>query len=698
MIPAAILPACQLSLHIPDQHMSRLLPGFLCCLLALISSPLHADEPHSGLDPDGFDKAVRPQDDLFLHVNGRWLLSTDIPADKSNYGSFTRLDDEARENIRAIIEDAVKNPTDDISRKVGDFYKSYLDEARIDALGLTPIRKQLDAIDELSSPEQIARYFGAGGVQGLPGPIGFYVSVDDRNSSRYLSHIIQSGLTLPDRDYYLTQREDHAAARKALQAYIARLYQLAGRDDGPAAADAVMQLETALAEIQWSRTELRDAEKRYNLRPTTQLDQIAPGIPLKPFLEASGVPNITEINVVTPSYFEKLGGVASAAGLDAWKHYARFRLLDAAAEYLPKAWVDAHFELHEKAISGVPAQKPRWKKAVDATSGAGAGDFGVLGEPLGQLYVRRHFPAESRKRMQELVANLMKAYEISIRQLPWMTAATREQALVKLGKITTKIGYPDVWRDFSKLEIRSDDLIGNLLRSRAFEHQRQIDRLDQPVDRSEWGMTPQTVNAYYNPSLNEIVFPAAILQPPFFDATADDAVNYGGIGAVIGHEISHGFDDEGSKYDGDGNLRNWWTDDDRKAFEALTSRLVAQYESYEALPGRKLNGRLTLGENIADLSGMAIAYKAYMLSLAGRPSKTLDGYTPSQRYFLGWSQIWRRKYRDDEMARRLLIDPHSPSAFRANGPVTNLNAFYEAFDVKPGDKLYKAPQDRIQIW
>lgn len=448
MIPTATLPACQLHSHTPDQTMSRFLPGILCCFLALISSPLPADEPHSGLDPDGFDKAVRPQDDLFLHVNGRWLLSTDIPADKSNYGSFTRLDDEARENICAIIEDAVRNPTDDISRKVGDFYKSYMDDARIDALGLTPIRKQLDAIDELSTPEQVARYFGAGGVQGLPGPIGFYVSVDDRNSSRYLSHIIQSGLTLPDRDYYLTQREDHAAARKALQAYIARLYQLAGRDDGQAAADAVMQLETALAEIQWSRTDLRDAEKRYNLRPTTQLDQIAPGIPLKPFLEASGVPNITEVNVVTPSYFEKLGGVASAAGLDAWKHYARFRLLDAAAEYLPKAWVDAHFELHEKAISGVPAQKPRWKKAVDATSGAGAGDFGVLGEPLGQLYVRRHFPAESRKRMQELVANLMKAYEVSIRQLPWMTAATREQALVKLGKITTKIGYPDVWRNF----------------------------------------------------------------------------------------------------------------------------------------------------------------------------------------------------------------------------------------------------------
>jgi predicted metalloendopeptidase len=672
--------------------------GLFFCLMTMAFPGLRADEPHSGLDPDGFDKAVRPQDDLFLHVNGRWLLSTDIPADKSNYGSFTRLDDEARENIRAIIEAAVSNPTDDISRKVGDFYKSYMDESRIDSLGLAPIKQMLADIDQLSNPEQIARYFGNTGVYGLPGPVGFYISVDDRNSSRYLCHIIQSGLTLPDRDYYLSDREDHAAARKALHKYIVTLYELAGRTDGSAAADAILQIEKQLAEIQWSRTELRDAEKRYNLRPVSQLSQIAPGIPWSAYLEASLAPNITEINVVTPSYFEKLGGIAAAAGLETWKHYARFHLLDAAASYLPKAWVDAHFELHEKAISGVPAQKPRWKKAVDATSGAGAGDFGVLGEPLGQLYVRKHFPAESRQRMQVLVGNLMKAYEISIRKLPWMTEATRQQALVKLDKITTKIGYPDVWRDFSKLQVRSDDLIGNILRSRRFEHQRQIDRLNQPVDRSEWGMTPQTVNAYYNPSLNEIVFPAAILQPPFFDATADDAVNYGGIGAVIGHEISHGFDDEGSKYDGDGNLRNWWTDDDRKAFEALTSRLVAQYESYEPLPGRKLNGKLTLGENIADLSGMAIAYKAYMLSLDGRTSATLDGYTPSQRFFLGWSQIWRRKYRDDEMARRLLIDPHSPSAFRANGPVTNLDAFYEAFNVKPGDKLYKAPKDRIQIW
>ncbi len=672
----------------------RLLLLSLFCLSAVTA----ADEPHSGLDPDGFDKSVRAQDDLFLHVNGRWLMSTDIPADKSNYGSFTRLDDEARENIRKIIEEAVNSPQDAISRKVGDFYKSYMNEQLIEARGLAPVQEHLAAIDSLASPEDVTRFFASAGIYGMPGPIGFYVSVDDKNSRRYLVHVVQSGLTLPDRDYYLGDRPDYKNAREALRSYITKLFELAEISDGAAAADQIIQLETSLAQIQWSRTELRDAEKRYNLMTADKLAAAAPAVAWDVFFEVSGVPGVKDINVVTPSYFEKFSAVATAAGLDAWKAYARFHLLDTAAPYLPKPFVDAHFDLHDKAVSGIPQQKPRWKKAVDATSGAGAGDFGVLGEPLGQLYVRRHFPPESRKRMIELVGNLMKTYEQSIHQLKWMTPETKQKALEKLGKITTKIGYPDVWRDFSELQISADDLIGNIMRSRRFEHFRQVSRLNDPVDRSEWGMTPQTVNAYYNPSLNEIVFPAAILQPPFFDANADNAVNYGGIGAVIGHEISHGFDDEGSKYDGDGNLRNWWTETDRKSFEELTGKLVAQYESYEPLPGRKLNGKLTLGENIADLSGMAIAYKAYMLSLGPDGAKTLDGYTPGQRFFLGWSQIWRRKYRDDEMVRRLLTDPHSPSAFRANGPVANLDAFYEAFGVKPGDRLYKPPAERIQIW
>lgn len=666
-----------------------------CCL------PVLADEPYSGLDIDNFDRTVRPQDDLFLHVNGRWLLSTEIPADKSNYGSFTQLDDEARENIRLIIEEAVEQSAtsnDPITQKVGDFYRSYMDEETISTRGIKPLAGMLETARQMQSAEDVLRFFATAGITGVGGPVGFFIGVDDRNSSRYVVHLIQSGLTLPDRDYYLSDREDHAAAREALKIYIDRLFELAGIAAPEEAAEMIIELERSLAEIQWSRTEMRNAEKRYNLYAVEDLPKLSARLPWNVFLEASGVPDVAEVNVVTPSYFERLMEVGENAGLETWILYAQYRVLDSAAEYLPKEFADASFELHDRAISGVPEQKPRWKRAVDATSGAGAGDFGVLGEPLGQLYVRRHFPPESRRRMQELVNNLMQAYESSLQDLPWMTQATRAKALEKISKITTKIGYPDQWRDFSELEIHAGDLLGNIARSRRFEHFYQVNRLNDAVNRDEWGMTPQTVNAYYNPSLNEIVFPAAILQPPFFDATADDAVNYGGIGAVIGHEISHGFDDEGSKYDGDGNLKNWWTEEDRKSFEELTSRLIAQFAAYEPLPGQKLNGKLTLGENIADLSGMSIALKAYMISLGDKGGKDLDGYTPTQRYFLGWSQIWRRKYRDDEMARRLLIDPHSPSAYRANGPVTNLDAFHTAFGVKPGDKLWKPPAERIRIW
>jgi putative endopeptidase len=675
--------------------MKSLLTVLLCVVSATFVS---AAERHSGIDPDGFDRSVRPQDDLFRHVNGRWLLSTEIPSDKSNYGSFTALDDAAREHIRAIIEESAQNPKDDIAKKVGDFYRSYMNEELIEQKGITPLAGQLAEIDRMSSADDVLSYFARSGVKGISGPIGFYISIDDKNSSRYLVHLVQSGTTLPDRDYYLKDDENYVKARQALRTYITQLFELAKLPDGALAADNIVKLESSLAGIQWSRTELRNAEKRYNLFQVADLTKVAPRTPWGVFLRDSGVPNVKEVNVTTPSYFEGLEKIGYETPLTTWKHYAQFRLLDSAAPYLPKVYVDAHFELHDKSVAGVPQQKPRWKRAVDATSGAGAGDFGVLGESLGQLYVQKHFPPESRQRMDELVANLLKAYEQSIHELTWMTDATKAKALEKLSKITTKIGYPDQWRDYSKLQVAADDLIGNMVRSAEMEHFREVNRLNEPVDRKEWGMTPQTVNAYYNPSMNEIVFPAAILQPPFFDATADDAVNYGGIGAVIGHEISHGFDDEGSKFDGDGNLKNWWTDDDRKAFEALTGRLVAQFEKYEPLPGKRLNGKLTLGENIADLSGMAIAFKAYKISLGNSDGPEIDGHSASQRFFLGWAQVWRRKYRDDEMVRRLVIDPHSPSEFRANGPVINLDVFYEAFALKPGDKLYLPKEERIQIW
>ena len=477
-----------------------------------------------------------------------------------------------------------------------------------------------------------------------------------------------------------------------------KLFALAKLPNGDAAAEAILEIETKLADVQWERTQLRNADKRYNKYEFGRLLTEMPGIPWRAFLASAGVAEPADVNVMTPSYFEGLQKIFSDTSTEAWKQYLAFQLIDSFAPYLSDDFVEDHFDLHAKELAGVPQQKPRWKRAVEATAGARAGDFGVLGDVVGRLYVGKHFAPSAKQEMDQLVQNLVKAYQSSIGDLTWMTDTTKQRALEKLTKIRTKIGYPDKWRDYSNLEIHADDLVGNIIRSHGVEYQRMIDKLGKPVDRDEWGMTPQTVNAYYNPGMNEIVFPAAILQPPFFDADADDAVNYGGIGAVIGHEISHGFDDQGSKYDGDGNLEDWWTNRDRLAFRELTNRLVNQFTAYEPLPGKHVNGELTLGENIADLSGMSIAFKAYRLSLDGQSAPMIDEWTGSQRFFLGWAQIWRRKYRDAEMIRRLLTDPHSPSRYRANGPLTNVDAFYEAFDVQPGDGLYRPKADRIQIW
>ena len=675
----------------------RLLAGSLLTLLAF--QPVAAQELHSGIDPDGFDKNVRAQDDLFRHVNGRWLLRTEIPADKSNYGSFTALIDGAQAHIRTIIEEAAENPEGDNAKKVGDFYRSFMNEERIESLGYSPLKKRLKRIEDYENKKQIVRAFGALQKLGVDVPIGFFIDQDDKDSTRYLAAVIQSGTTLPDRDYYLKDDDRYATSRDALKKYIVSLFDQTGRTDGKAAADAILKLQTQLAKAQWARTELRNAEKRYNKFQRDALSEVTSRkFPWDGFFKAVGADQLTELNVMTPSFFTELEKIVDETPIEVWKQYLHFQVVDAAAPYLSKGFADAHFELHSKTLGGIPEQQPRWKRAVDTASGGRGNRFGVIGDAIGEIYVKRHFKQTAKQRMDELVANLLKTYEKSIHELTWMTDATKKQALVKLSKIRPKIGYPEKWRDYSALEIKPNDLIGNMLRSAAVEHNRMLAKLGKPVDRDEWGMTPQTVNAYYNPSQNEIVFPAAILQPPFFNAEAEDAVNYGGIGSVIGHEISHGFDDQGSKYDADGNLKNWWTDEDRAAFEKLAKALVEQYSSYEALKGQNVNGQLTLGENIADLSGMAIAYKAYMLSLDGKKGKVIEGYTPSQRFFLGWGQVWRRKYRDAELARRLVTDPHSPSLFRANGPVTNLDAFYEAFDVKPGDKLYKPKAERIQIW
>jgi predicted metalloendopeptidase len=662
-------------------------------------NPAHA-EPRSGVDPTGFDRSVRIQDDLFLHVNGEWLKHTPIPDDKSNYGSFTILADEALLKLRQIIEDAAAgdHPAGSDAQKVGDFYRSYMDEALIEQRGLAPLQELLATIDRLESIEAVVAHFGELQHLAVRTPIGFFVDQDDKNSTQYLAAVVQSGTTLPDRDYYLEDDPKYVKAREALRAYIVRLYQLCEFADAELAADAILQLETRLAKLQWERTELRNAEKRYNKYAMDQLEQAMPGVAWRSFLAAAGAPDLTEMNVVTPSYFEGLQAVLAETPLPVWRQYLKFHLIDGMAPLLPEPFVTAHFQLHSAELAGIPQQQPRWKRAVEAISGAGAGDFGVLGDVVGRMFVERHFPPAAKARMDDLVRNLVKAYELSIAELTWMTPTTRQRALDKLAKFNSKIGYTEKWRDYSGLEIRRDDLIGNVLRSNRWEHRRMLDKLGKPVDRDEWGMTPQTVNAYYNAGLNEIVFPAAILQPPFFDPEADSAVNYGGIGAVIGHEISHGFDDQGSKYDGEGNLANWWTDADRAAFTKLTAQLVSQFSKYEPLPGKPVDGELTLGENIADLSGMSIALRAYQLSLGDQPAPVIDNWTGPQRFFIGWAQIWRRKYRDAEMVRRLLTDPHAPSRYRANGPVANLDAFYEAFGIQEGDALYRPPSERIRIW
>ncbi len=674
------------------------LMGIALGVSAFLSQAVYSQEDPA-LDSTGFDQKVRPQDDLFLAVNGTWLRDTEIPSDKSNYGAFSVLADQAELHIRELIEEAAGTSaargTD--AQKVGDFYKSFMDVERVNELSFSPLKTELATIDGLKSREDVVLYFGHLQRIGVTTPMGLFVTIDAKDSTRYLAALVQSGTTLPDRDYYLKDDEESVAAREALSQYIEQVLELIQSDDS-SRADEIIALEKRLAEAQWSRVELRDAEKRYNLFTVSGLTELAGNVPWKAFLEKADVGMIEEVNVMTPGYFEKLDAILAETPVETWQGYLRFHLIDDFAPILSEDFVDAHFELHERVLAGIPEQKPRWKEAVALVAGGGAGDFGALGDLVGRLYVEKHFPPEHKAQMDALVNNLLRAFGESIDELEWMTDETKVRAREKLDKIVTKIGYPEKWRDYSGLTVVPDNLFANVVNSRSVEYQRMIDKLGKPIDRTEWGMTPQTVNAYYNPTMNEIVFPAAILQPPFFNVDADDAVNYGGIGAVIGHEISHAFDDQGSKYDGDGNLNNWWTDADREAFTELTTRLIDQYAEYEPLPGKRVNGQLTLGENIADLSGLAIAFKAYGISREGKPAAEVAGWSGEQRFFLGWSQVWRRKYRDAEMVKRLLIDSHSPSWYRANGPVTNIDAFYSAFDVQPGDALFKPVDERIRIW
>jgi putative endopeptidase len=650
----------------------------------------------SGIDSSNFNPAVRPQDDLYQHVNGGWLSAETIPDDRALIGSFITLRDDAEAAVRAIIENAGSaasggGSTDPVERKIGDLYASFMDEEAIEAAGATPLVPRLEAIFATDNIAAVVALLGTLDRAGNDGLFGGYVNNDAGDPERCLLHLYQSGLGLPDESYY--REEKFEAIRTAYLAHVEKMFALAGLPDGTPAAQRVLELETAIASHHWDNVTLRDPQKTYNLKTHDQAIELLPALRL--WFDGMELPADTtaELVIVTPDFFTGVATLLTEDRLRAWQEWLAMRVISGSAARLSKEFVDANFAFYGTTISGTPVNKERWKRGVALVEGS-------LGEAVGQVYVSRHFPEEHKARMEALVANLIEAYRQSISSLTWMGPDTIARALEKLERFTPKIGYPKKWRDYSSLAIDPTDLLGNVERSHLFELHRQLAKIGVPIDRDEWLMTPQTVNAYYNPTMNEVVFPAAILQPPFFDAEADDAANYGGIGAVIGHEIGHGFDDQGSQFDGDGALRNWWNDADRKAFEALTSRLVAQYSalSPDAAPGHFVNGELTLGENIGDLGGLAISYKAYQLSLDGESGPVIDGLSGVQRFFYSWAECWRTKIRQEEAIRRLAIDPHSPAELRCNAVVRNLDAFYDAFGVTETDGLWLEQAERVSIW
>ena len=671
----------------------------LLLALTLLAAPAFA-QGASGIDLEAMDTDVRPQDDLFRYVNGTWLETTEIPGDRPRYGSFDMLREQSERDVRAIIEDAASGAVvDPDARKVGDYYAAYMDSARVEALGIAPLQPDFDRIDAVASTEDLVRYFGQNSTSYGPSPVAGFVTVDAKDSDRHVYTVWQSGTALPDRSYYLEDR--FADAREAYLGYIERMYELAGWDGGAEAAQTVLDLETRIAQSQWTRVQNRDPEARYNPMALADVVAMYPNLHVDVLTETVGLPaTLDSVIVGQPSFLAGLDSLMAEVPVEDWKTYARFRTLSEAAGQLPQAFVDASFDFYGRTLNGQDEDRPRWKKAVSATSGA-------LGEAIGRIYVDRHYPQAAADRMDELVENLRAAFRVSIRENPWMTDATKAEALDKLENYTYKIGHPDEWEDYSELQVSSDDLVGNGRALRAWGLADNLSKLGEAPDRTEWGMTPQTVNAYYNPAFNEIVFPAAILQPPFFDVEADDAVNYGGIGAVIGHEYSHGFDDSGSQYDADGNLRDWWTEQDREEFDDRGDRLVAQYDGYAPFEDASVNGRLTLGENIGDLSGLTMAYRAYRLSLdadgdgvvsASEEAPVIDGFTGDQRFFMGWAQVWRILHRDAYLRQLLQVDSHSPGEYRANGPLSHIPGFYEAFGVSEGDALYLPESERIVLW
>ncbi|HEX5144184.1 MAG TPA: M13 family metallopeptidase [Mycobacterium sp.] len=657
----------------------------------------------SGLDLSYVDAHARPQDDLFGHVNGLWLTEYAIPPDRATDGAFRLLFDRAEEQVRDLITEAAASgsATGTDEQRIGDLYASFTDTDTVERIGIAPLLEELAAID--AAPDAVALASAVGGLQrtGVGGGFGVYVDTDSKDSSRYLMHVSQSGIGLPDESYY--RDAAHSEILAAYPEHIARMFALVyggEQTEWADTADRIVGLEAKLAAAHWDVVKRRDADLSYNLRRFAELPTEAPGFDWNGWIAAIGTTadRAAELVVRQPDYLTAFAALWAGEDLEDWKRWARWRLIHARAGMLTDALVAEDFSFYGRTLSGTEEIRERWKRGVALVES-------LMGDALGKLYVARHFPPEHKARMDVLVANLREAYRVSITNLDWMTPETRERALTKLDKFTAKIGYPARWRDYSKLVVHRDDLYGNYRRGYEVAYDRELDKLGAPVDRDEWFMTPQTVNAYYNPGMNEIVFPAAILQPPFFDADADDAANYGGIGAVIGHEIGHGFDDQGAKYDGDGNLIDWWTDADRSEFGSRTKALIEQYDEFTPrelqgaqVDGHHVNGAFTVGENIGDLGGLSIALLAYRLSLGDAQAPMIDGLTGVQRVFYGWAQVWRTKSRDAEAIRRLATDPHSPPEFRCNGVVRNIDEFYDAFDVTAADELFLAPEQRVRIW
>ncbi len=655
---------------------------------------MSADAPlASGIAIDELDPGIRPQDDLYRHVNGKWIDRTEIPNDKARWGSFMVLAEEAEQAVRAIIEESQSAEPGTEARKVGDLYASFMDEERIEKLGAEPLKElfaELDGIDSIPAFLETLGRLERGGTSGF---FQLFVDNDPGNPERYLVFVEQGGIGLPDESYFREER--FAEVRDKYRVFLERMFGIAGLDDAAARAQRVFSLESELASKHWDNVRSRDSEATYNLKSWDGTKQLVAGADLEPWLRGLDVPQgaLAELVVRQPSFVEGLSDVLVDDRLEAWLDWARFQIIRSNAAYLSREFVEANFDFYGRTLTGTPELRARWKRGVSFVEGS-------MGEAVGKIYVERHFKPEAKVAMDELVANLVEAYRQSIEKLEWMTDETRRRALDKLEKFTPKIGYPVKWRDYSSLEVSATDLLANVRATSEYEFQRELGKIGRPLDRDEWFMTPQTINAYYNPGFNEIVFPAAILQFPFFDAGRDAAANYGAIGAVIGHEIGHGFDDQGSKYDGDGRLTDWWTADDRAAFEQRTKSLIEQYDALAPaqVPEHHVNGALTIGENIGDLGGLGIAWKAYVLSLGGEEPPVLDGLTGAERFFLSWAQAWQQKGRDEEVIRLLAIDPHSPNEFRCNQIVRNLDEFYEAFSVAEGDALWLAPEERVTIW